>query len=170
MAIIVYSPFNGQPVKVREADVGRAIRDADGRFFYVLPRGDGKGHYGSPTRRGGPEHELRARELADAWEAEHGPVDPETVQTSAPSVTAGPAGPARGMHDATGRRRRNGPLIVAILLLAVVAVMAYMILFGPLSQQAREARQQQQQQPMEHPYPAQPPTDNDQPPPQNDTP
>ena len=166
MAIVVFSPFNGQPVKVREADVGRAIRDAEGRFFYVLKRGDGEGYYGSPTRRGGPEHEMRARELAEAWEAAHGVVDPESVEEAATaSITDGPAGPAKGMHDATGRRRRNGPFVVAILVLLIVAVMAWMFIYGPFSPEAREAREdaapQQQQQPQPAPNGAARPENGD---------
>jgi hypothetical protein len=117
MPIVVYSPFSGQAVKVREADVGRAVRDPDGRVFYVLARSDGKGYYGAPTRAGGPKDEARAAELAAAA-VRRAATDSETT-----------------VHDATGRGRPGGQrrlalLVLIVLLLAALAVWLFTV--GPL--------------------------------------
>src|SRR5690606_29595340 len=63
MPIVVHSPFSGRPVKIRDEDVGRAVRDEENRIFYVLERSDGSGHYGAPTRSGNPRDEQRYDEL-----------------------------------------------------------------------------------------------------------
>jgi hypothetical protein len=60
MSIEVQSPFSGRPVKIRPQDVGKAVRDEEGRIFYVLPKRDGSGYYGAPTRAGGQRDEQRA--------------------------------------------------------------------------------------------------------------
>lgn len=115
MAIIVYSPFSGRPVKVREQDVGRAVRDDQGRIFYVLRKSDGSGYYGAPTRVGGPKDEARALEYeAKVSQAE------EHVRAVA--------------HDATGKRRshlRGKLVILAFVILA--AILIYLFKFGPFS-------------------------------------
>jgi len=49
----ILSPYSGRPVKVRPQDVGRAVRDEEGRLFYVLPRPDSSGYYSAPSRAGG---------------------------------------------------------------------------------------------------------------------
>ena len=46
MPIVVNSPYSGESVKIRDQDVGRAVKDRDGKVFYVLPRSDGSGYYG----------------------------------------------------------------------------------------------------------------------------
>lgn len=51
----INSPYSGDPVKIRTTDIGRAVKDTEGRIFYVLPRSDGKGYYSSITRKGGPK-------------------------------------------------------------------------------------------------------------------
>jgi len=53
MTVEILSPYSGRPVKVRPQDVGRAVRDEEGRLFYVLPRPDGSGYYSAPSRAGG---------------------------------------------------------------------------------------------------------------------
>ncbi len=53
----INSPYSGDPVKIRTTDIGRAVKDTEGRIFYVLPRSDGKGYYSSITRKGGPREE-----------------------------------------------------------------------------------------------------------------
>ena len=63
MPITVFSPYSGRPVKVRDQDVSRAIRDEEGRIFYVVPKSDGNGHYTSPTRKGSEKDEQRYAEL-----------------------------------------------------------------------------------------------------------
>jgi hypothetical protein len=51
--IEVLGPFSGRPVKIRPQDIGRAVRDEQGRLFYVLSRPDGSGYYSAPSRAGG---------------------------------------------------------------------------------------------------------------------
>jgi len=77
MAITVYSPYNGQPVEVRDQDVGRAVKDGDGRTFYVLAKSDGTGYYGAITRMGGQKDEDRANELEYKATRLQGRVDDE---------------------------------------------------------------------------------------------
>lgn len=118
MGIIVHSPFSGQPVKVRDQDAGRAVRDEEGRIFYVLPKSDGSGYYGAPTRAGGAKDEARALEyenkLARAQEISRAQV--------------------RAVHDATGRSRSGarGKLVILVLAVAVGAL-AYLFTLGPLA-------------------------------------
>ena len=33
MPIVINSPFSGKPVKIRDQDVGRAVKDEEGRIF-----------------------------------------------------------------------------------------------------------------------------------------
>ena len=109
---IVHSPHSGRPVKVREQDAGRAVRDEAGRIFYVLPKADGSGSYGSRTRSGGGAEEQHAATMAAA-----GP----DRESDAPTPPA---------HDATGRKRstHRGKLVV-LMLFIVLAVLVY--LFSP---------------------------------------
>ena len=113
MPLSIHSPYSGQPVKVREQDVGRAVRDEAGRVFYVLPRGGGEGHYASKTRAGGPEAEA----AYDAMPRHEG-------QTMASA------------HDATGRPRRDavrGKLVIAFLAVIVLGMLAlWAFTVGPL--------------------------------------
>ncbi|MBI1372987.1 MAG: hypothetical protein GC159_09525 [Phycisphaera sp.] len=53
MGITIYSPFSGREVKIRDNDLGKAVKDEEGRLFYVLERPDGSGYYAAPTRAGG---------------------------------------------------------------------------------------------------------------------
>lgn len=110
MPITVLSPFSGRPVKVRDQDVGRAVRDEEGRIFYVVARSDGTGYYGSPTRKGSEKDEQRYTDLetktattAAQVKAEHAAVQP---------------------HDATGPGRQARPLRWLILLLVLLLAAA----------------------------------------------
>jgi hypothetical protein len=113
MPLIINSPYSGKPVKVRDQDVGRAIRDEEGRIFYVLARSDGKGYYSSPTRVGGAKEEARYLEME--------------------SKTTAMAGAAREvqapLHDATGRPRSSvrGKLVILFFVL-IVLVLAWLAL------------------------------------------
>ena len=40
MPITIFSPHSGNQVKVRDQDAGRAVKDEEGRIFYVLPKSD----------------------------------------------------------------------------------------------------------------------------------
>lgn len=120
MPLVVLSPYSGNPVKVRDQDVSRAIRDEEGRIFYVVQRADGKGFYASMTRNGSARDEERYAEL-EAKTARQREVTQETVLA---------------IHDATGKRggrsRGLGRVLLTLLLLALLAALAYgaFVLFG----------------------------------------
>src|SRR5690606_27093241 len=92
MPIIVLSPFSGKPVKVRDQDISRAIRDEENRIFYVLERGEGGGYYASPTRAGGEKELQRYMELE---------------QKTTASATQAREQQIEDLHDATGTKRSN---------------------------------------------------------------
>lgn len=52
MAITVLSPHSGNPVTVRDQDVGKSVKDREGRTFYVLQAPDGL-YYAALTKVGG---------------------------------------------------------------------------------------------------------------------
>ncbi len=112
MAQVVYSPHSGKPVKVRDQDVGRAVRDEQGKVFYVLPRASGGGYFGSRTRAGGEAEERHA----------------EAMRNSAPSQPAD--ADIHSPHDATGKRRAGSRGKLVILLL-VLLVLLFAYLFSP---------------------------------------
>lgn len=112
MGITVLSPHSGEAVKVRDQDVGRAVKDREGRIFYVLEKSDGTGYYGAMTRAGGEREEQRALKT-EARSAE--------VEEHKQTVTGGGGVP---VHDATGKKRSGGlgKLILLLILLAILAV------------------------------------------------
>jgi len=117
MSIDVRSPHDGQLVKVRREDVGRAVRDSAGRVFYVVAKSDDEGYYGSVTRTGNPGDEQRARRWG---------VNPPTLQEDEMVSVA---------HDATGRARRGswrGRFVIGVLVL-IVALLVYLFGFGPFA-------------------------------------
>jgi len=118
MGIVVNSPHSGRPVKVRDQDVGRAVKDEEGRIFYVLPKSDGSGHYGALTRAGGERDEQRAAEMD---------------QRSGESKSSGAEATAQQLHDARGKRRKNRMLLIVIVVLALLAVAVWALVWGPLA-------------------------------------
>ena len=70
MSIEVRSPHNGEMVKVMPKDVGKAVKDSDGRVFYVMPKSDGSGYFAAITRAGAEKDEARS-ERADNRMAAH---------------------------------------------------------------------------------------------------
>jgi hypothetical protein len=107
MPITVKSPYSGRPVKVRDQDIERAVRDEEGRVFYVVPRPDAEGYYAAPTRKGSPKDlerydkmQLRAAQVQEQVDEQH-----------------------RAVHDATGKRRAR-PLARLITLLVLLAALA----------------------------------------------
>lgn len=120
MPIIVHSPFSGREVKIRDQDVGRAVRDEENRIFYVIERADSSGHYGAPTRSGNPRDEQRYDEL---------------IAKMATTKASGQANSVQQVHDASGKARPNllGKAVVLIVVLVIVAG-AYLYLSGTLNQ------------------------------------
>ena len=115
MAIIVHSPHDGYPVKVRDQDLGRAIRDNEGRIFYAVPRSDGNGYYGALTRKGSEKDEQRYVNMLDKM----GRAKEVGAQMSAEQI-----------HDATGKTSSRGPMrwAILILLLGLLALGAWLLL------------------------------------------
>ncbi len=115
MTIIVNSPFTGQPVRIREKDVGRAVKDEDGGIFYVLPKEDGSGYYGAPTRAGGKRAEEKA-------------ATQESRMSGAGQVAA-----QREHLKRTPQRRKGGKgKLIFFLFIIAAAAAAWAVFFGPL--------------------------------------
>lgn len=116
MEIKVNSPHSGRPVIVREADVGRALRDENGKVFYVLRQSDDKGYYGSRTRGGGSQDERNYIEISTrSSEAD--------LSESAPP-----------MHDLTGNcgpRSRGKLVILVLVVIALVIALLWALTVGP---------------------------------------
>ncbi|MBB6429753.1 hypothetical protein [Algisphaera agarilytica] len=106
MPITINSPYSGRPVKIRDEDIGRAVRDEEDRIFYVVQRGSGEGYYAAPTRKGSEKDEQR-------YDAMQNKMD--TVQEQ---VTA----QHQAVHDATGRKR--SPVMRRLVLIVVLAILA----------------------------------------------
>ena len=119
MAITVNSPYSGKPVKVRDQDVKRAVRDEEGRIFYVLPKSDGSGFFGSMTRAGGEKEERRAA----------------AAQAKADQMAEQATRVQQAPHDSTGRRRGGWRgLLVIVILVVIVAILTYLFSpWGPFS-------------------------------------
>lgn len=117
MAVMVNSPYSGRPVKVREQDIGRAVRDEEGKIFYVLQRSEGQGYYGSLTRLGGLREEHRHHEL------------PQSIVRDPP-----PSAQGQPVHDATGRRASSlsGKLVILVfVLIALGLILLWLFTVGP---------------------------------------
>ena len=115
MSLVVYSPYSGAAVKIRNEDIGRSVKDPDGRIFYVVANGDAGDCYAAKTRKGTPE------DLALALSnEENAKLNPESVHS-------------KSIHDATGSKRKlnSGKLFVIVLLLIGASVMAYGYIYGP---------------------------------------
>ena len=119
MPLTIHSPHSGHPVKVRDEDIGRAVRDEENRIFYVVPRASGEGFYGAITRKGSPKDEERYDRLA-ANPAQVAAA--QTAAAAAKSAAAAPAAPAP--HDATGGSKRRRPVRRAVLTLIVLGGLA----------------------------------------------
>lgn len=117
-AVTILSPYSGKPVKVREQDLGRAIRDEQGRVFYIVEHPE-HGRYAARTRKGS-DKDLERYRAVEAGTAE---LD---------EAPAAQAARAAEVYDATGTKRRN-PVGLAILLvvLALLAAGAYVYFVNP---------------------------------------
>jgi hypothetical protein len=116
MPITVLSPFSGNPVKVRDQDLGRAVRDEAGRIFYVIPKPDGQGYYAAPTRAGNPKDLERYLALESKTDAAR-----DNTREQVASI-----------HDATGRRRGVSGKLVVLVLFLILAALAWAVTMGPL--------------------------------------
>lgn len=115
---IILSPYSGRPVKIREQDLGRALRDEQGRVFYVVEDPE-HGRYAARTRKGSPKDLERYREI----EANTAKLDDDVQPTRDHMAQA---------HDAAGKKRKNPlGLLVLVLLLAAVAALGYVYLNHP---------------------------------------
>lgn len=114
MAMTIHSPYSGRPIRIRDQDVGRALRDEEGRIFYAVPASDGNGYYAAPTRKGSEKDEQRYRELLEKGEQ---------------ARASGAQQSAAQIHDARGQGRSNPVrrFITLIVLLMVVAALAYVL-------------------------------------------
>lgn len=123
--VTLLSPYSGRPVVVREQDLGRAIRDEQGRVFYVVEDPE-HGRYASMTRKGSDKDLERYRELQTAP-----PVNGEA--SADPGVGTGtPDTPGLQPHDATGTQRRNPlGLIAAVVFVLLVIAGMYVIVAHP---------------------------------------
>ncbi|MEM1445628.1 MAG: FKBP-type peptidyl-prolyl cis-trans isomerase [Planctomycetota bacterium] len=126
MPLTVLSPYSGRPVKVRDQDVGRAVRDEEKRVFYVVARPEeapvappespsGGTHYASLTRHGSEKDLARY----DALVSKGAVLEEHRAETA-------PARPPA--HDATGKKR--SPLPRLILLLVVLGALGLGVKFG----------------------------------------
>ena len=121
MYLEILSPHNGEPVKIRTADIGRSVRDSQGRIFYVLQTSDGQNHYASLTRQGSPQAEQQYQAL---------------VSKHAHILDTGKQASAKQIHDATGPGRPWTEKITRwtirlLLLLTLLATIAWLLTSGP---------------------------------------
>jgi len=100
---------------VREQDLGRAIRDEEGRVFYVV-EDDEHGRYAARTRKGSDKDLERYRALQSKIATLEG--EPK-ARTNAPAF------------DATGKKRRNPAGIFLLLVVLLAAAGAYVYLQHP---------------------------------------
>lgn len=116
--VTILSPYSGRPVKIREHDLGRALRDEEGRVFYVVEDPE-HGRYAARTRKGSPKDLERYRQI----EAGVAKLDSNEDRPAAANLKA---------HDATGTKRRNPVgLLLVVLILAAVAALGYVYLNHP---------------------------------------
>jgi len=113
MPLTIHSPHSGHPVKIRDEDIGRAVRDEENKIFYVVPRASGEGFYGAITRKGSAKDEERYDRLA---------LNPAKV--AAANTAAAAAASAPPPHDATGGSKRRRPLRRAVLTLLLLGGLA----------------------------------------------
>ncbi len=109
MPIVILSPYSGRPVKIRDKDIGRSVRDEENRVFYVVPRTDEEGYYASLTRNGSEKDEQRYVDLVqkDAVADVH-----KREELAAP------------VHNAMGQKRKS-TLVRRVVYLVILAAVAY---------------------------------------------
>ena len=116
--VTILSPYSGRPVKVREQDLGRAIRDEEGRVFYIVEHPE-FGRYAARTRKGSDKDLERYKQI----ESGNAKLDADPAVQASRSAT---------VHDATGAKRRNPVgLLLLILILLLAAGGAYVYFVNP---------------------------------------
>ncbi len=122
MWIEVASPHSGRMVRVRLKDVGRSVRDEEGRIFFVLDRSDGGGYYASLTRTGGAKAEKEYLDMLDKQDA---------------AKASGEERSQQQIFDATGKARSKlKGRVLLVLILAALAAAAWAFTLGPLAKKA----------------------------------
>lgn len=106
--IHVNSPYDNNPVKVLEKDIGKAVKDGEGRMFYVLPRSDGSGYFGAISRK-------------DAGKEEQEAAHRDAKQSRADAAS-------RRIEPAAGGTSRTGSvrMILGLVILAAIAAGGYL--------------------------------------------
>jgi len=114
MGITIYSPFSGREVKIRDNDLGKAVKDEEGRMFYVLPRPDGSGYYAAPTRAGGEKDIANYDRMLEKQ---------NRVKSSGGSAQA-------GAYVANVGKKKKGGLVKLIILLAILGGLGWAYMNG----------------------------------------
>ncbi|MFG0247419.1 MAG: hypothetical protein ACF8OB_00925 [Phycisphaeraceae bacterium JB051] len=111
MPIVILSPYSGRPVKIRDKDIGRSVRDEENRIFYVVsrPEGQGDGYYASLTRNGSEKDLKRYDELEEKTVVADEHKREELAQP---------------VHNAMGRKRK-GTWARRLIYLAILGGLAY---------------------------------------------
>lgn len=115
--VTILSPYSGRLVKVREQDLGRALRDEQGRVFYIVEDPE-HGRYAARTRKGSPKDLERYRQI-------------ESGVAKLDSDDDRPAATALQPHDATGKKRRNPVGLLLLLVVLIVAALGYVFFNHP---------------------------------------
>ncbi len=116
--VTILSPYSGRPVKIREHDLGRALRDEEGRVFYVVEDPE-HGRYAARTRKGSAKDLQRYRQIESGVAKLEGDLQLDDA-------------PASQIHDATGSKRRSPVgVLLLIVILAAVAAAGYIYLNHP---------------------------------------
>ncbi|MFN3166537.1 MAG: FKBP-type peptidyl-prolyl cis-trans isomerase [Phycisphaeraceae bacterium] len=122
--VTILSPHSGRPVVVREQDLGRAIRDDQGKVFYVVEDAE-HGRYASMTRKGSARDLERYRKLQNGE-------TPAPARQGPDDATATKANASQAAYDATGVKRRNpAGIALLVLALALVAAGVYVVVAHP---------------------------------------
>jgi len=130
MPITVYSPHDGEPVKVRDQDIGRAVKDRQGRTFFVVLKSDSSDYYAALTRHGSEKDEARYAKL----EEKLGTVGNQVKQ----------------QHEAakpklSSEKKGGGGLVKWVVLIIVLAALGWLFSYGPLGFLGEQAVEQVQQ-------------------------
>lgn len=111
MSIEVRSPYSGETVKIMPKDVGKAVKDRDGRVFYVLEDGEG-GYYPSMNRSG---------EGAAKAQGDHARMEERMAEHHAAVAERG-----------AGSGKRSKGYLLYLIIVGLLVVAAWAFIYGPL--------------------------------------